>query len=195
MDESYIQYLSRIQKVILMLLFVDGTPIKGKTWFQKEVFLISKLDEQIQEEIEFKPHNYGPHSYEAEDALENLEEESLIEIIGNSEIRLTSEGEKVAKLLKKEFSNKNLNFYKEIKDFLNDLSKMELLAFIYQTNKDMTTQSVELENVKRRLLEYSISLYKKEKLSLVKSSEISGLKIEEFIKELNKRGVKISTGI
>lgn len=195
MDEKYIEYLSRIQKVVLMLLYVDGTPIRGKTWYQKEIFLISKLDEEMKEEIEFEPNNYGPHSYEADEALENLEDEGLIDILGESEIRLTDEGNEAASILKNKFSEKELEFYKEIKSFLNDLSRMELLAYIYQTNKDMTTQSVELQNVKSKLLEYSLSLYKKGKLSLAKSAEIAEVSIENFIKELRKRGIKVSTGI
>ncbi|MDP2926452.1 MAG: UPF0175 family protein [Nanoarchaeota archaeon] len=195
MDEKYIEYLSRIQKVVLMLLYVDGTPIRGKTWYQKEIFLISKLDEEMKEEIEFEPNNYGPHSYEADEALENLEDEGLIDILGESEIRLTDEGNEAASILKNKFSEKELEFYKEIKSFLNDLSRMELLAYIYQTNKDMTTQSVELQNVKSKLLEYSLSLYKKGKLSLAKSAEIAEVSIENFIKELKKRGIKVSTGI
>lgn len=189
------EYLSRIQKVILMLLFVDGVPLKGKTWFQKEIFLISKLDEQIREEIEFEPHNYGPHSYEAEESLESLEEEGLVDIIGNSEIKLTDKGKDISNLLRHEFPDKIMDFYKEIKNFLNDLSKMELLAFIYQTNKEMTTQSVELDNVRSRLIEYAISLYRKEKLSLVKAAEIAELQIKEFISELKERGIRINTGI
>ena len=195
MDKEYLDYLSKIQKVVLMLLYLDKSPIKGKTWYQKEIFLISKLDKQMKEELEFEPHNYGPHSYDADDALENLEEEGLVEVIGNNEIKITESGEEAAKYLKNSFSQSDLDFYKEIKLFLNDLSRMELLAYIYQTNKDMTTESVELENVKRKLVDYSISLYKKKKLSLVKAAEISELKLENFIEELKKRNISIETGI
>ncbi len=195
MENEDLRNLSRLQKIILMLLFVDGAPIKGKTWYQKEIFLISKLDEEVSEELEFEPHNYGPHSYEAEEALISLEGEGLIEILGESEIRLTEEGSSAASFLKNEFSSSDLEFYKEIKDFLNDLSRMELLAYIYQTNKDMTTQSVELNNVKGKILDYSISLFKKGKVSLAKAAELAEIKLEKFLQELKKRGIKVSTGI
>ncbi|MBR9679086.1 MAG: hypothetical protein GON13_02355, partial [Nanoarchaeota archaeon] len=68
-------------------------------------------------------------------------------------------------------------------------------AYIYQTNKDMTTGSVELENVKKRCLEYAVSLYKKEKLSLAKAAEIAELNLEQFISELKKRNIKIETDL
>ena len=195
MDKEYLDVLSRIQKVVLMLLYLDSSPIKGKTWYQKEIFLISKLDKGVKEELEFEPHNYGPHSYEADDALENLEDEGLVEVVGNNEIRITEQGEEAAQYLKNSFNQSELDFYKEIKLLLNDLSRMELLAYVYQTNKDMTTESVELENVKNRLVDYSISLYKKKKLSLAKASEIAEIKLEDFIKELKKRDISIETGI
>ncbi len=195
MNKEYLNYLSRIQKVVLMLLFLDKVPIKGKTWYQKEIFLISKLDKELKEELEFEPNNYGPNSYEAEDALENLEDEGLVEVIGNNEIRITESGEEAANYLKNSFNQSELDFYKEIKSLLNDLPRMELLTYIYQTNKDMTTESVELENVKNKLVNYSISLYKKKKLSLAKAAEISELKLEDFINELKKRNISIETGI
>ena len=195
MDKEYLNYLSRIQKVALMLLYLDKSPIQGKTWYQKEIFLISKLDKELKEELEFEPNNYGPNSYEAEDALESLEDEGLVEVIGNNEIKITGSGEEAAKYLKDSFNQSDLDFYKEIKLLLNDLSRMELLTYIYQTNKDMTTESVELENVKKRLVYYSISLYIKKKLSLAKAAEISELKLEDFINELKKRNISIETGI
>lgn len=195
MEQGYLDYLSKIQKVALMLLYLDKSPIRGKTWYQKEIFLISKLDREVKEELEFEPNNYGPHSYEADDALENLEDEGLVEVVGNNEIKITSSGEKAAEYLKKKFKQSELDFYREIKLLLNDLPKMELLAYIYQTNKDMTTESVELENVKSRLVDYATSLYKKKKLSLAKSAEIAELNLEDFIKELKKRNIFIETGI
>lgn len=195
MNKEYLNSLSRIQKVALMLLNVDGSPIKGKNWYQKEIFLISKLDKEVKDEIEFKPHNYGPHSYEAEEALENLEDEGLVNVIGDSEIELTEEGKSAAEYLKSKFTPKELEFYREIKTFLNDLTRMELLAYVYQTNKDMTTNSVELNNVKNKLLEYAISLYKKGKLSPAKAAEIAEISLETFVRELKKRGIKIDTGI
>ncbi len=195
MENKYLDYLSKIQKVVLMLLYLDKSPIKGKTWYQKEIFLISKLDKEIKDELEFEPNNYGPHSYEADDALENLEDEGLVEVIGDNEINITSSGKKAAEYLKRGFSQYELDFYKEIKLLLNDLPRMELFAYIYQTNKDMTTESVELTNLKNRLVHYAISLYKKKKLSLAKAAEIAELNLEDFINELKERAIFIETGI
>ncbi len=195
MNKDYLDHLSRIQKVTLMLLSLDRAPIKGKTWYQKEIFLISKLDKEIEEELEFDPNNYGPHSEEAEEALENLEDEGLVEIIGNNEIRITGNGKDASEYIKNSFNKEELEFYKEIKSLLNDLSRMELLAYIYQNNKEMTTESVELNNVKSKIVDYAIALYKKKKLSLAKSAEIAELSLEDFIKKLKGKKIPIETGI
>jgi predicted HTH domain antitoxin len=194
MDKTLLDTLSRTQKITLLLLEIDSIPIKGKVWFQKEIFLISKLDKKINEEIEFEPHHYGPHSYEAQDMLEDLEAEGLIEIFDN-EISITKEGKELAGEIKKEFKSQELEFYKDIKDFLNDLTRMELLSYIYSTNKDMTTQSVELENVKKRIIEYAIALFKKKKLSFVKAAKIAGIPVSRFVSILKERGLEIETGV
>lgn len=194
MDKTLIDTLSRTQKITLLLLDIDDSPIRGKTWYQKEIFLISKLDEKIHEEIDFEPHHYGPHSYEAQDMLEDLESEGLIEIFDN-EIGINEKGKELAKEIKKEFNQKELKFYKDIKWFLNDLSRMELLAYIYQTNKEMTTQSVELENVKSKITEYAVALYRKNKLSFAKSAEIAGVSASRFMAILKERGLKVETGV
>jgi len=195
MEKENLDYLSKIQKVVLMLLYLDKSPIKGKTWFQKEIFLISKLDKAVEEELDFEPNNYGPHSYEADEALDSLESEGLIEVIGNNEIKITNSGEDAASYLKESFKQSELDFYKDIKLLLNDMSRMELLAYIYQTNKEMTTESLELKNVKNKLVDYSVSLYRKKKVSLAKASEIAELDLSDFIKELNKKGISVETGM
>lgn len=193
MDKEILEFLSRAQKITLMILYVDGNPIRGKVWYQKEIYLISKLDNQLKDQVEFEPHHYGPHSYEVQDALENLESDGLVDV--NEEIKLTAKGKEAAEYIKREFKAEELEFYLDIKRFLNNLSRMELLAYIYQTNKDMTTQSVELQNVKSKLLDYVISLYEKDKLSVAKAAEIAEMPLDKFVAEIKKRGLKIKTGL
>ncbi len=186
--------LSKTEKVTLALLGLDDKPIKGKVWFQKELFLISKLDSEIQDEIEFEPHHYGPYSYDADYKLQNLESEDLIEIIGN-EIYLTKKSEVLIALIIKSMPKEELEFLKRIKNSLNDLSMMELLAFIYQTNKDMTTQSVQLQSVLKNKVTYAISLFRKNKVSLGKASEIAEMSPKQFLQDLKKKGIQVETGV
>lgn len=189
-----IDLLSKTEKIILALLGLDDKLIKGKVWFQKELFLVSKLDSEIQDELEFEPHHYGPHSYDAEYKLEDLEAENLVEFIGN-EIYLTKKGEFLVKKILSMIPKEELDFLKNVKESLNDLSMMELLAFIYQTNKDMTTQSVQLTNVLKNKVQYAIVLFRKDKVSLGKASEIAEMNPREFLQLLKKKGIVVKTGV
>ncbi|MBT5424121.1 hypothetical protein HOK76_06510, partial [archaeon] len=71
---------------------------------------------KLSDQLNFKPHHYGPHSYEAQYVLENLEAEGFIETF-NDEILITDEGDEVYHDLKKEFSKDQIEFYKYVKDF------------------------------------------------------------------------------
>lgn len=189
-----IDLLSKTEKITLALIGIDDKPLKGKVWYQKELFLISKLDEELSDELEFEPHHYGPHSYDAEYKLENLESEGYIEIISN-EIYITVKGQKLLKQILKEIEKHELNFVVNVKNFLNDLSRMELLAFIYQSNRKMTIHSVELENVLKNKIHYALMLFKKEKISLGKASEIAELSPDKFVKKLKDVKLYVETGI
>jgi len=54
----------------------------------------------------------------------------LVSIEGQR-IKLTTEGKLISELLAKRSSKKEIQKIEELKDFINDLSKEELLAFIY----------------------------------------------------------------
>ncbi|MFW6312149.1 MAG: UPF0175 family protein, partial [Nanoarchaeota archaeon] len=165
-------------------------PIKGKTWLQKELFLISKIDNSLSKELDFKPHHYGPHSYNAQYDLEDLETEGLIIVI-DGEIHLTDEGYHLFDEIKKTFNEDILNLTSETKKFLNDLSMNELLSYIYQNNKDMTIESVVVNRLKKNLIEYAVNLYKKKKISLSSAAKISDLSVEQFVEKLKQKNIKI----
>ena len=88
---------NEVQKVILSLLYSkDSEPIKGATWFQKELFLIAKNFEDIQEDLAFDAYLFGPDSEVAEDELSELKKRKLVELEGKK-IKLTKDGEIIAK--------------------------------------------------------------------------------------------------
>ncbi len=56
MDLDEIQeYLSDTQKLSILLLGSNlFEPLRGKLWYQKELFLIAKIIPQLEEEIDFE---------------------------------------------------------------------------------------------------------------------------------------------
>lgn len=175
--------LNDVQKVVLALLYSkDSEPIKGATWFQKEMFLISKNFPDLEEDLSFDAYLFGPDSEVAEDELSELKKMGLAKMDGNK-ITLTKEGQEVAKIIYFEDKRKK-EIIDRFKDFLNDLSLDELLAFIYFSYNEMTQESTVFQEIKAKRISLAIALLKKGKVTTQKASEIAGLPIEQLLKKL-----------
>lgn len=190
-----INSLSPLQALILLLLDANNEkPVKGKTWLQKEMFLLvhNTGKEEIIHGAQFEPHHYGPYSETIDAELDALRMMGLIEV--NKLISLRPEGKRLASKLKKVVSNEFLEIVEEIKENLNDLSEDELLAYIYFTFPNMTTESRVLERIKHKRERLAVSLYRKGKVSLSKAAQIAGMSVGEFIKLLKRHRVPVELG-
>ena len=190
-----VKSLSPLQALILLLLDANkGEPVKGKVWLQKEMFLLvhnTGKDEMIQG-AQFEPHHYGPYSETIDAELDILRMMGLIEI--NRRISLKPMGRRLASKLRKIVSPEFLELVEEIKGNLNDLSEDELLAYIYFTFPNMTTESRVLERIKRKREGLAVSLYRKGKVSLSKAAQIAGMSVRDFIELLRKRRIPVELG-
>lgn len=190
MDFNEIQeYLSDIQKVSILLLSSNCFErLRGKLWYQKELFLIAKNIPQLEEETDFEEDFLGPYSEIADSELEQLKIENIVE---NKNLKLTSHGQEISKLLSSKASPNLLQLISDIKSFANDLTNDELLGFIYFSYPTFTTESLEFKRIKENRLPISISLFKKGKVSLGKAAEIAGASQEELIRILRAMGVSV----
>ena len=114
-----------------------------------------------------------------DEELEQLLLNDLVEVEQNK-IKLTKIGEEVAKKIVQNLDPSSLKIIAELKEFLNDLSQDELLAFIYFSYPDMVEESIKYEQILPKRKEIALRVYKKEKVSLEKAAEIAGLSIEAF---------------
>ncbi len=162
--------------------------IKGKTWLQKEMFLIAK-NTMLKEVLDFEPHLYGPYSETVDVELENLEVMGLLEENGN--IQLTEEGRKYYKKISEKASRQILDLISEIKEELNDLSKDELLAYIYFGFPETTEEAVRLEKIMKNRVKLAIRLYKKGKVSIGKAADIADMDVKSFMGYLRSKEIKI----
>lgn len=189
MDEKI--ELSPVQAFLILLLGSRNyEPVKGKTWLQKEMFLISQ-NTGLKEEVYFEPHFYGPYSETVDAELENLEILGLAASKGNGEIALTEKGKEVYVTILKIASAEKLELIKEIKEELNDLNEDELLAYIYFSFPETTKEAVRFENIKHKRVKLAMNLYEKEKVSLGKAAEIAGIDIKAFMDEIRRKGLKV----
>jgi uncharacterized protein YwgA len=188
MDEKVME-LSPVQAFLILLLGSRNyESVRGKTWLQKEMFLIAK-NTGLKEEVYFEPHFYGPYSETVDSELENLE------ILGlaaeNGEIKLTKKGKDLYAALLKIAGIGKLELIEEIKEELNNLNEDELLAYIYFSFPETTKEAVRFENIKHKRVKLAMSLYEKEKVSLGKASEIAGMDIKGFMDYLRRKGLKV----
>lgn len=185
--DKFIEDLSELQKYIILLLKSNREePVKGNTWFQKELFLMAKNIPILNEESSFKPDMFGPFSENAEEQLEGLEMDDVINKVGNK-ICLSKFGEKIADSIEQKMSKNVLRMISDFKYLLNDLTDEEILTFIYFTFQEYTEESLVLKKIGKNRKSIAIKLYKKEKISLQKASELSGIPLEKFVRELEKQ--------
>ena len=190
MESNYAdEYLSVTQKIAILLLSANlFEPIRGKLWYQKELFLVAENIPHLEEEIDFEEDLLGPYSEIADDELEQLRIEGIVD---KRKLRLTPFGRKLAKLLESKASKNLLQLVSDIKSFLNHLTKDELLGFVYFSYPEMRTESVEFERIKENRRLIAIRLYEKGKVSLGKAAEIAELSQEEFIETLREKGIPV----
>ncbi len=181
--------LSLIQKVSILLMGSNcSEPLRGKLWFQKELFLIAENIPELEEETDFEADFIGPYSEVADEELDHLRIEGIVD---KTKEKLTPLGEKIKSQLDETFSADIKDFINDIKKFLNDLTRDELLGFVYYTYPKMRVESVEFERISKIRKEISICLFRKNKVSLGKAAQIAGATQEDFIHLLQINGIKV----
>lgn len=183
--------ITDLEILILALLYARGKEgIKGDIFFQKELFLISNYIERIRNKTDFIPHFLGPYSESGEKSLDNLVSYKLVEK-EKGKYNLTKKGISMFEDFKIKISLDEFEAIEDFKLFLNNLKRDELLVFIYASYPDYTTESVIKEKVLKNRIPISISLYKKEKVSLEKAAFLAGMSLEDFIYELRRQNENI----
>lgn len=179
--EDIVEDLTDLDLAILHLLHAgDNDPLKGRTAFQKEMFLIADYIEKIQEQAEFIPHTFGPYSEAAENEMGNLRALGLVKEKGQ-EYQITTKGVAALGKAKSVFSVEELEAINDFKQFLNDLSEDELLLFVYVSHPAFTEESAVYDRVIKKRIPLAISLYKNGKVSLEKAAFLAGLPSEIFL--------------
>jgi len=176
------------EKIIIYSLgALDGNPLRSKIKLHKLLFLFSNVFKDYKELLEFEPHLFGPYSDTINYIIEDLEKLGLIKISGSQYI-LTDEGWEVYQKFKPK--KELLSVLEDFKEFLNDLSDNEILAFIYVSYPEYIEESAKWDELKNKRVSFAISLLKKGKISYGKAVEISGLKPSIFEDVIKERKIK-----
>ena len=185
-EEKVLRTLTDIQSIIILLANSGNYPIKGRTWLQKEMFLLAERVEKIREDASYEPDLMGPYSDVIEEELIQLENLGIVSI-DNNKISITPSGKQVAKILEKKEPVEVLQYIRDYKEFLNDLSQDELLCFVYSSRPDMRQESVKYEKLKPKMEKVLLNLVMKEKISKSRAAELLNKDLEYIIDKLKDK--------
>jgi predicted HTH domain antitoxin len=101
---------------------------------------------------------------------------------------LTEEGKFVANDLMKNTRKREIQRIEEFNELLNDLSKDEILAFIYFSYPliEIEKESIEYKDILPKRIRIALSLYKKGKISAQKAAQIAGEDLQDLIVSLRE---------
>ena len=173
--------LTELQRTILLLLNANSLEaVKGRLWLQKEIFLIANNIKSLREECEYKPNYWGPYSDVLAGELDELASLGLAEYYGNRLV-LTPSGAEVAAGI--EVSPEKKLLIEDMKSLLNDLTKDELLAFVYFAFPEYAEEGAEKNRITRRRSVLVQALYRKGKISLGRAAELENVPLSKIIQK------------
>lgn len=182
-----IQQLNHVDRFILLLLGAKNYEcVPGSLYLQKEMFLLQNLFTKLSDETDYEPYLLGPYSEIVADEMEQLVSSRLI-MAGAGKFELTLEGRQIFDVLKMESSNKEIQKIEEFKELLNDMTRDEILAFVYFSHsltEELEPEPIEYKNLLSKRKQIALSLYQKNKISAQKASQIAGIHLEDFLEEL-----------
>lgn len=185
---------SEEEKYFYLLLYSPGfsdkvnEPMKGNTWLQKQLHVISLLNNELG--YEFDKHYFGTFSPVLQIIQEqNLQSRLIYQPTEKGPIWLSETGLKEAKKVWEKTKNSEKQIIQQVKKFLNDMKYWELIAYSYSSFPETTENSeIWLEFQKTRM-DSAVSLFKKNKISLKKAASIAGMEVEEFEKLLQEKNI------
>ncbi len=169
--EKILRDVNVLHKFIILLVNANDEPINGRFKLQKIMYVLSDSVDEIKEQCSYEATNYGPYSKILDEEVRYLKQIGVLtEDVGK--ITLTGMGKKIAHELYKNEDEETRYRLNKHKDFLNDMTKNELLTYIYSAHPDMIKESIEYDNLKPHMEKHVMSLLKKHKISSERAAEL-----------------------
>jgi len=179
------ELISATEKYMLILLYAAKGKIRGKLWFQKEMYELSKIFPDLADELDFSAYSYGPFSEGLEEYRDMLENSGLIR-----GLELTEKGYKVAEDLWRQEDEDKKKIIEDIVNFLEKLDREELLLYIYTTSPHMAERSEVKKKILQRRLEIALQMLKNKKVSTGLAAKLAGASYDMLVNEALKLGIR-----
>ena len=180
-----LKMFSPLEKYVLMLLYAGGG-VKGKLWLQKEVFVLSKVFEELAEELDFEAFGCGPYSEALEWCRNALENSGLV--VGT---QLTEEGRTIAATLWEIATEREREIIKATAEFFESLERDELLLYFAVMYPDAVEKSNKIDRILKQREKIALRMLCDGKVSLSLAAMLAGLSVEEMIEKAMKKGIEL----
>lgn len=189
MSSAMAARLEKMEQVFFMLLYapVDGggpEPVRGETWLQKEMYALSRVFPDLEEDANFEDYQYGSYSESVDEVKDQYENSKYLDRGSKGEIQLSAKGRALAVEVWSAASEEERQAVREIKEVFNDMSLDELLLFMYQTYPETAESSSVRDRVLCNKLRLAMSLYRKGKVSYQKAAELAGMRLDDFMQRV-----------
>lgn len=182
-DEA-LERASGVDRFILLLLGAKGCEaVPGPVHLQKGMYLLSRVFPELAEEAGFGPYPQDPCSDVVSGQTDALTASGLVKSAPEG-YALTARGREAHRIMKRRSSADEAETAEDFKDFFNDLTRDELLAFVYFSDPregDLGRESGEYKRLVPRRKRLALSMYRKDKVSVQKAAQISGECLEDFL--------------
>ena len=179
-----------INTFIILLVNANNEPIEGRLKFQKMMFVLSDIFQDVNKASNFYPYKYWPFSQVVDNKLGDLIENNVLTNIID-DIGITEEGKKTAEKITKDMDKSIIKSINECKDFFNNLTFDEVLSYIYSAYPNMVKESVYYHNIKSNMEYHIMSLLEKEKISIGRAAELLKIPIIDIIRKINDKKLQI----
>ena len=159
-------------RFIILLANANDEPIRGRMKLQKMMCFLSRKVGEVKGQSGYGADRYGPYSETVDREERHLERTGVLACDNSGNIALTETGKEMAWELSKNEDRDTLESLDDYKEFLNDLTGEELLAYVYSAHPDMVEESAEYENLKPHMERHVMSLIKKQKISAERGAEL-----------------------
>ena len=165
-------------------------PLKGDVWLQKIMHVLSQSINKMN--FGFDTYDFGLFSPDLQMILiQNLNSKITEQKNKGGPIYLTAKGSKIAKKLWDGLSEHERKIISNTKSLLNEMTRGELLSYLYSEFPTTIHKSEIIGNFDRKRFNAAKNLFKRQKISLNKASSIAGMSEEKFSRELTKRKIPL----
>ena len=162
----------------------------GKTRLHKTFFLLSKELPHLEPRLNYKPHNFGPHSDVLERSLDQLKCSNMVEeSIGGVYKNLHSmeQGRKMLAGVFDKIGSDVAILLPQINDFLYGMSHNEMLAYVDLKHPEMAINSDKYHNfIKPQAFDFVLALMEKGKITSQRGAELLGIRYTEMRKKMRE---------